>query len=404
MNIIKKTNWRKNIKTYYIDSALNWFYIPIGVWVLIWPGMFGFSKVALSQGISLLVGSLLELPSGALADLIGRRKTVIIGRFLLFLGYLQLFWSHSFFSFLLWQILYQVDCAMSSGAQSALLYDSLKENNQVDSWYKKTEANAFMYNTLGMALGAILSGWLFKLGKFVPYDVMILVTFFGFIASLFYQEPSIDSEKFTLKSYLKQNRDGFRHIFENEHIRAVSIFTLLVNFVAWCGVWYYYEPRLADGLFDAKIFALLVSGTYLIRAFGTRLVNVIDKNLKLEHQPIFLAGFQTLASFFTLFTGKFGAISSVYLRKFSDGYRQPTVIALQNDQIKSKYRATSLSALSLVLNLSMALVGWGLGLLLDSIGARSVLLLFAVFGLVAVVPSSFYLSKVIKKNHNLDLS
>lgn len=383
-----KTNWQKNVLVYKIDSFLNWFYVPIGVWVLIWNHFFSFSQISLSMGISLLVGVVCELPSGALADMIGRKKTVIFGRLILFLGYVWLFFRHDFVGFLVWQIAYQIDGAFTSGANSALLYDSLKENGQAEKHYKKVEADTFMYNTIGMAVGGIVGGLLYEITLMGPYNFMVLVAGLGLLASCFYQEPAMEKIGWSIGSYLGQNHKGFMHIFSNSRIRAVSLFSIAVSVVTYTGLWYLYEPRLAAGGFDPKLLAILVSGTYAIRAVGTRF----------SPTPLLMAISQTMGTALSFIGGKFGAVGSVYLRKFVDGYRQPSLVAWQNDQIESIYRATSLSAISLLTNLIVGGVGPLLGMGIDRFGAEVTLGMWTIFGVLVVIQLGWRLERIMKMN------
>lgn len=338
------------------------------------------------MGISLLAGVICELPSGALADMIGRKKTVVLGRLILFLGYVWLFFRHDFVGFLIWQIAYQIDGAFTSGANSALLYDSLKENGQVEKHYKKVEADTFMYNTIGMAVGGVLGGLLYEITLMGPYNFMILVTGLGLAASCFYQEPTIEKIGWSFGGYLKQNYDGFMHIFSNKKIKAVSLFSIAVSVVTYTGLWYLYEPRLTAGGFDPKILAILISGTYAIRAVGTRF----------NPTPLLMAISQTAGTALSFAGGKFGAVSSVYFRKFVDGCRQPSLIAWQNDQIESRYRATSLSAISLLTNLIVGAVGPLLGMGIDRLGAEITLGMWAIFGVLVVIPLGWRLGIIMK--------
>jgi len=390
------TDWKRNILVYKIDSAINWFYVPIGVWVLVWGRFLSFQQISLSMGIGLFWGTLLELPSGALADMIGRKKTVMLGRLILFLGYIFLFFRHDFWGLLIWTIMNQTDSAFTSGANSALLYDSLKENGKAEAHYKKAEADTFMFNTIGMAIGAIIGGFLFKITPMAPYTVMIPITGIGLLASTLYQEPKIDSKKWSLKNYVRQNIEGFKHVFENSKIRALSYFSIAVNLVAYSGVWYLYEPRLAAGNFDPRIFATLVSGSYLMRAWGTKLIPIADRKINKSQTPLFLAIFQTAGSALSFISGKFGAIACVYSRKLADGYRQPTLLALQNEQIDSKYRATALSALSLTTNLFLAILGVWIGMGIDKFGAGLTVGIYAIFGVAIVIPLGWRLSKIMR--------
>lgn len=354
------------------------------------------TQIALIYSFSLFWSLILELPSGALADMIGRKKTVILGRLANFAGYVIAFYAQSFELFLISNILYQTNWALESGALSALLFDSLKENGKEKENYKKTETDTFFYCTVGMAIASVLGGFLFKYDIHWPYLAAAVVSGVSFVASFWYQEPLIDTEKFTLKNYIKQNVKGVKHIFENKLIRAVSVFSILTDFVSYTALWYLYEPRLAEGGFDARLMGILVSGTYLIRALGTKLIPILDKVVKPAKVPMFLAVTQIFGSAMSFFEGRAAAVGSVYSRKFVDGFRKPILATIQNENIQSKYRATSLSALSLLGNLLISAVGPVVGFSNERYGVGFTLGIFAVFGVIAVVPAAVNLGREIK--------
>lgn len=395
--IKNKTDWEKNILIFKTNSIFNWFQVAIGVWVLIWTKYMDYTQIAAIYSISLIWSTLLELPSGALADMIGRKKTVIIGRIINVIANIVYLFANSFPLFLIGNILYQTNWAFESGAQSALLYDSLKENNQEKNLYKKTETDTFFYCTIGMVFASILGGFLYKYGVHTPYFACVIASIISLIITLFFQEPNIDSNKFTLKNYLKQNIDGIKHIFENKMIRAVSFFSFIITFITYTALWYLYEPRLTAGGFRPELMGMLVAGTYIIRAIGTKLVPVLDKKLKKSQIPIFLAVLQSVGSFLSFIPGKIGAITSVYSRKFADGFRNPIVATLQNEQIESKYRATSLSAISLFTNLLIGLAGPVIGMLNSQYGPPITLGVFGFVGVFICIPLAINLSNTIKK-------
>jgi MFS family permease len=390
-----KTNYKKNIKYFMITSIFQWFFVVIGVWVLIWRSYLSWEQIALVTSISLLVQLLLELPSGALADLWGRKNTIIFGRVLGVIGFGIFIFATNFWMFLLGNILYLANWAFESGALSALLFDSLKENGIGEDEYQRVEADTFFWCTIGMASSSLLGGYLYGVHPQLPYIATTLVAVGALISSFGLEEPELDSIKVNLKVYLKQNWEGFLHIFRNSKIRAVSLFSVLINFVAYTGLWYLYEPRLAEAGFPASFLAFLVSGTYLIRAFGTKLIPLAlklgDKNI-----PIILTLFQAIGSALSFIETRFGAVSSVYLRKMSDGFRSPILARLQNVELESRYRATSLSAISLLGNVLISLAGPVIGFFMERGSVSTTLGFFAIIGLLFVLPSAIHLSHQIR--------
>lgn len=179
-----KTNWKKNVRTFLTTSVFQWFYVVIGVWVLVWRSYLSWQEIALVTSVGLFVQLLLELPSGALADLWGRKNTVLFGRALGVIGFGILTFATDFRMFLLGNILYLSNWAFESGALSALLYDSMKENGRSEEEYQKVEADTFFWCTIGMAISSVLGGYLYTLHPQLPYALTTLVAIGALITAL----------------------------------------------------------------------------------------------------------------------------------------------------------------------------------------------------------------------------
>src|SRR5690606_9171685 len=115
--------------TYYLVSSLNWFanVLPMAVMVLI----------ARSRGLSLadigyflgaysLTVVLLELPSGALADAIGRKRTYLLAGCVGIVAKAVFLFAFGLPAFLLYALTFGVSRALSSGALEAWFIDALQ--------------------------------------------------------------------------------------------------------------------------------------------------------------------------------------------------------------------------------------------------------------------------------------
>ncbi len=299
--------------------------------------------------------------------------------------------------FVLGNSLYLSNWAFESGALSALLFDSLKENHIDDQEFQKVEADTFFWNTIGMALASALGGYLYTIHHQLPYIATTIVAIGAFLTAFGLEEPQINIiKKVGPLEYFHQNWIGFTHIFRNPKVRAVSIFSILINFVAYTGLWYLYEPRLAEAGFPASWLGLLVAGTYLMRAFGTKLIPLALK-LGDSKIPVLLTLFQVIGSALSFIENRFGAVSSVYLRKMSDGFRMPILSRLENVEIDSRYRATSLSAMSLLSDILISLAGPLIGFLIERSSVSLTLGYFSIIGLILVLPAGINLSRQISR-------
>jgi MFS family permease len=110
-------------------NILKLFIIKGALWFMMFfqdNGLSLQSIMILQACYSLSVG-LMEIPSGYAADILGRRKTLILGCVLAFIGFSLFSISYNFWWFLAAEILLGLGNSFISGADTALMYDSLLE-------------------------------------------------------------------------------------------------------------------------------------------------------------------------------------------------------------------------------------------------------------------------------------
>jgi MFS family permease len=96
--------------------------------------------------------TLLEVPTGALADRYGRRMSLVTGMVLVMAGLgLTMVLPKTFFTFLVWVIIHASGVAFVSGADQALLYDYLAATGRKEKFHAITGR----YSGLGRACGFV---------------------------------------------------------------------------------------------------------------------------------------------------------------------------------------------------------------------------------------------------------
>ncbi len=114
-----------NIRTIYLLGFLNSFMVvsPIFVPLLQGHGL-SMNQVLQTQALFALTIALLEVPSGYIADLWGRRQAIILGAAFFAFGFLCLLWADNFVDFLVYEVIVGIGFSLISGADLALLYDT----------------------------------------------------------------------------------------------------------------------------------------------------------------------------------------------------------------------------------------------------------------------------------------
>ena len=132
-----------NVWKLYVIKGLRWFLLTMPIIVIFFQdqGLSLFEIMILQSTYSIIVACM-EIPSGFFADALGRKKSLIIGSFLSFFGFLIISLSFSFWQFILAQILLGIGQSFISGSDSALLYDTLISSKKTDN-YDKIEGRSY---------------------------------------------------------------------------------------------------------------------------------------------------------------------------------------------------------------------------------------------------------------------
>ncbi len=157
---------------YYLVTSLAWFaaVLPMAVMVLLAQarGM-TLAEVGLFMGLYSVVVALLEVPSGAVADAVGRKRTYLLGGALDVVARVAFLLAFDLAGFLAFAILLGAARALTSGALEAWFVDALQgEDTGVD--LQPALAAAGSYQLAGLALGTLAGGALPTLFAWLPTD------------------------------------------------------------------------------------------------------------------------------------------------------------------------------------------------------------------------------------------
>jgi len=112
------------IKFVYFFNSL-YFFAPIITLFYLSRGLDIFQTVSL-EALLVLTIVFAEVPTGIIADKIGRKYSLIIYNILYLIGNIITIYGHSYEIFLFVQVLFGIGIAFASGAVEALVFDTLK--------------------------------------------------------------------------------------------------------------------------------------------------------------------------------------------------------------------------------------------------------------------------------------
>jgi len=162
-----------------------------------------FESITILKTIFALSVVFTEVPIGILADTIGYRMCVILSHVSFLIMSILYLNVHSFFGFVFAELFYGFGVSLSLSSLQTLLYSSLKEINQEDS-FGKIFSNVTQYNFLCMGLASYFSGIIAE--KVGDYAVLLLITILFLLSLLvvtFFTEPDVKRVKITGKRLIR---------------------------------------------------------------------------------------------------------------------------------------------------------------------------------------------------------
>lgn len=371
-------------------------YFTIPIWVAYERQFLTLSQFTSIEAIIFGIQLILELPTGAFADLFGKRCSVVLGGLFSVMSLVIYAFSTSYIWFIVYAVLSGIGGAFISGSQEALLYDSLKEDGKEDS-YDKVNSKLEVLFQISVAAATIIGGIIGAYSYIIPIWLTTSTFLLCTVVSLLFKEPHIDTEKFTLQRYVRQTKIGTMELVKNRHIALISSFYILVGFITW----------VCQLVFNLTLLTEVGQTTMEIGiiAASVRIINSIVL-FKLVHIGTLLTKSRTFLMFPLVmiiallpgvFLSRWVVIPSVALMMFLSTARWVILSKYTNQEFSSQNRSTAISALSMGISIFYVLILILSGPVMEKFGGvKMIYTLLGILSLITVLPLGVYLAKIHK--------
>src|SRR5512133_580084 len=138
---------RGNIVKLNIIKFSKWFSLVMPIIVPFYQeNHLSIGGIMILKSVYSVVIVVLELPSGYFADVLGRKKMLVFGSFAGAFGFIVYAFTHSYAGFLVAEVALATGQAFISGADSAMLYDTLASARRQKEYTKYEGLNASVGN------------------------------------------------------------------------------------------------------------------------------------------------------------------------------------------------------------------------------------------------------------------
>lgn len=383
---------RSNIgKLYVLNVMLNAFTIvPVLVPFLESNGL-SLHQIFLLQGVYSFSWVVADIPTGYLADIWGRKKTLITACVFFCLMAIGYTFGTDFWHFCACAMLLGIGVALTSGTIEALTYDTLLELGE-EKTFRKVCGNQNITGWLGVAGAGILGGLIASYSFRMSAAAMLLFFVVGFFTALSLREPKRHGliQKGHIGTMMRIFSDT---LFRSPVLRSIILLFSLIGAMTFSLVWFtqpyqtlvhmpIYLFGIANAVFMVGMIAATKSAQYLEKRLDDRWLLVLFAVI-------------ALASFFAL-----GLTVSVYgllfllIGRSTYGALNPLTADMINRLTTSDRRATVLSIRTFLYNLMFSFASPFLGYIAGAFTLNEAILITGIAGTVLALPILFLLRSV----------
>jgi len=385
-----------NIGKLYLIKVAKWFMLTMPILLLFFQDL-GFTveesfQLKAIYSIAIVV---FEIPSGYAADVLGRKRTLIIGSILGTLGFALYSMTSGFYAFLAAELILGVGQSFISGADSAMLYDSLKADGR-EKDYLKYEGRNFSLGNFSEAIAGFLGGALAEISLRMPFFFQTGIAFIAVPAAFMLIEPQVytRTQKATWKDILYVVKYA---MITNKSLRYNIIYSSIIGSATLSMAWVYplYLKEIGFGEIHIGSTSTVLN---LVVGMTTLFAYKIEQKLRPK---------STVIGTTLVITGAFvaaGLLHSLYVLPvllifyFSRGIATPVLKDYINRITSSEMRATVLSIRSLIIRANFSVLAPLFGYMTDQLSLSQAFVIIGAIFMLLTGSSIFLFLRSLEKN------
>ena len=319
-----------------------------------WGGI-SFSRVLFLNFWYMFCVFIFEIPTGTVADFFGRKISMFLGSTVCILAVVVYVSYPNFYVFLIGETIWALAFTLKSGANEALIYDSLKiigQEERSKNIYSRMESSKMA----GILIGALLGSVLAKYGGLkMPFVSMIVPLGLSaiFVATL--KEPPA-GEKVTKAPYSQILKGGIDFFARHRILKILTFDMVVIGSFAFLIIWAYQMLLKAAGvniIYFGMVHAMMCLAQIVVLQSFNRFEKYLGRKRRLLVFTALIAGIGFVG--LGLSNSAWAIASMVVVTAGFGLSRTPLYISYMNKFIPSDKRATVLSVTSMARNIGIGL-------------------------------------------------
>lgn len=208
----------------YFVYYFNFFWLIQNVYIL--NHGINFTNLSIILAVWSACILILEIPSGILADKVGKKPTVVLAKIAYLIGIIIFAIMPNLWGFVIGVIAFGINESFMSGAQESLLYDNLKDSGK-EKLFGKILAIVTTIREFGLGSGVLIAGFVTQID--IKYNLIgsIVLAIMGVSIAILLTEGKSRSRSEEIKLF-KHFRDSVRIILGNRKLIRITLFSVTV--------------------------------------------------------------------------------------------------------------------------------------------------------------------------------
>ena len=371
MHSTEQQKLQRNIFKLSLFGFFQMFMVIIPVIVPYWQGLgLTLKEVFMLQGIFGVALIIFDAPAGYMADIVGRKKSLLVGTIISALGWQILWMGSTFTHFAIYELIVGLGLSLQSGCDVALLYNSL------DKLELKGRKAGFLgrrltYSTLGEGIASLLGGALAGVSLILPAYVNSVVVFIPVFIAMTIYEPT--GQKLDRGSHIENFRAIGKALFGHSRLLTYAIINFIFyGFSTYVAVWSL-QPYWKDRGIMVVMFGYLWAANNFAVAIVSRYAHWIEEKVGSTNVVIAISILPIIGYLGMGYAGGLWGLAFTLAFPMCRGLNQVIFQDAINSRVPMDIRATTNSIGSLGVRALFILFGPLIGHVLDVRGSSDMM-------------------------------
>ncbi len=371
----RKNRLLRNVALDYINTFITNLNMQSSIWVLYlaYCGL-NLAQIGVVEGIYHATGILFEIPSGAVADLLGRKRSMVLSKLCIAVSCIIMLFARSFWFFALSFAVQALGNNLNSGSEEALVYDSMKYAGQEER-YIGVCSRLNMIIEVSQGIATVVGGILAEYSYFWCYSACLVIAVLALVPVVLMTEAPYADTQNSRRSVRDTVVGHFRTCYEilrldRRILKLIIYYSVLFaseTLLFFYSQQYYYD--LGYNKIQISLILLVMGGVSCIGAvLSGRLYAILGNKTASIGACVIAAAFLVYG-----FQNLFVSIIAFAVAGFFNAVLYPIQSEQLNSLIPSGQRATLISVNSMFFSIAMILLFPLAGILADRWGLVRVL-------------------------------